>query len=61
MSVRKEYQVLISGECVFSGSYAACSHVYDAFHNYFMMLLQRALDNGSSAPSFPDVLIAFKI
>lgn len=61
MSVRKEYQVLISGECIFAGSYASCTHVYDAFYNYFMTLRQHALDNGSSLPPFPDVLIAFKI
>lgn len=49
MSVRKSYQVLVSGDPIFSGSFSSCSFVYDAILSLASL---KSLDL--------DVLIAFK-
>lgn len=52
MSVRKVYMVIVNGDVVYSGSYASCLSVYDAFSNFFRI-------NFELESTF-DISIAFK-
>lgn len=52
MSVRKEYQVLLDGSVVFSGSYAMACAVYESFEKWRCFALPDVY--------VPDVVVAFK-
>lgn len=52
MSVRKEYQVLVDGNAVFTGSYAMACAVYESYEKWRDFALPDVY--------VPDVVIAFR-
>ena len=59
MSVRKEYQLLINGHCVWTGSRASVEVAYHAVSNHFNFLLDH-VDPSVLGVIYDSILIAFK-